>query len=89
MRAIGLLRPMDAHLSMLSRKVTRIDVSQTVVNLGMWRRTAFDFGDTHVTPDATLAFLSLGWEDLMPGFCCCMWIRCTYLLCLLVVEVEE
>lgn len=60
-----------------------------VVNLGMWRRMAVDFGDTHVTPDAALAFLSLGWEDPIPGFCYCMWIRYTYLLCLLLVKVEE
>ena len=89
MRAIDLLRLMDAHLSLLSRKVTRIDVSQMVVNLGMWRRMAVDFGDTHVTPDAALAFLSLGWEDPIPGFCYCLWIRYTYLLCLLLVKVEE
>ena len=67
MRAIGLLRLVDAHLSMLSRKVSRIDVSQTVVYLVMWRRTAFYFGDTRFTSDAALVFLSLGGVILYQG----------------------
>jgi hypothetical protein len=88
-RAIGLLRLVNAHFSMLSRKVSRNDVSQTVVYLVMWRRTAFYFGDTRLTSDAALVFLSLGWGDSIPGFYGCMWLRCTCLLCLIVVGVEE